>query len=75
MTMAGDSRERVDSYLEKLRKGLAGVSREDAAEIIEELRGHILEKADVGGEITPATVEGAGWARPAGRTRRSIYGR
>jgi hypothetical protein len=59
MTIAGDFQERVDSYLEKLRKGLAGVSREDAREIVDELRSHILEKAAPGGDNTPAAVEAA----------------
>ena len=36
---------RVDDYLEQLRSHLAGVNREDASDIIEELRSHILEKA------------------------------
>lgn len=56
MTMVGDSQERVDSYLEKLRRSLTRVNREDAADIIQELRSHILEKAAAGG-MTPASVE------------------
>ena len=50
---------RVEDYLERLRKALAGLSREAASDILEELRSHILEKAALneGGEITPAAVE------------------
>lgn len=59
MTITVDCQERVDSYLEKLRKGLTGLRREDAAEIIQELRSHILEKAAASGQMTPASVEAA----------------
>ncbi|MGA7686677.1 MAG: hypothetical protein WCC32_16995 [Terriglobales bacterium] len=48
---------RVHDYLARVRKGLAGLSREAASEIVEELRSHILEKAAVNGEATPAAVE------------------
>ena len=51
---------RVDDYLERLRKALAGLSGEAVSDILEELRGHILEKAALngeGGEVTPGSVE------------------
>jgi hypothetical protein len=51
---------RVEDYLERLRKELAGLSKEAASDILEELRGHILEKAALNsevGEVTPAAVE------------------
>jgi HAAS domain-containing protein len=48
---------RVDDYLARVRKGLAGLSREAASEIVEELRSHILEKAALNGDATPAAVE------------------
>lgn len=51
---------RVDDYLGRLRKALAGLSGEAVSEILEELRGHILEKAALngeGGEVTPDAVE------------------
>jgi hypothetical protein len=58
---SGGAREaRVDEYLERLRKALAGLSREGASDILEELRGHILEKAALSGEngqVTSAAVE------------------
>lgn len=53
---------RVEDYLEKLRRALAGLSGEAASDILEELRGHIFEKAAFelgggeGGEVTPAAV-------------------
>jgi hypothetical protein len=51
---------RVDDYLEQLRKALAGLSGETVSDILEELRGHVLEKSALngeGGEVTPAAVE------------------
>ena len=56
----GTSDARVDVYLERLRQALAGLSRDATSEILEELRGHILEKAALNGdncEVTPATIE------------------
>jgi hypothetical protein len=50
---------RVEDYLEHLRRALAGLSGEAASDILEELRGHILEKAALNGEngeVTPAAV-------------------
>jgi hypothetical protein len=52
-----DSRQRIDAYLEKLRKSLLGISREEALDIVRELRSHILEKAAEGGELTAPAVE------------------
>jgi hypothetical protein len=51
-----DARQRIDAYLEKLRKNLTGISREDALDIVQELRSHILEKASVDGEVTASAV-------------------
>jgi hypothetical protein len=51
---------RVEAYLDRLRMALAGLSRDATSEILEELRGHILEKAALNGdncEVTPATIE------------------
>lgn len=58
----GTSDARVDVYLERLRQALAGLSREAASDILEELRGHILERAAPNGEngdggLTPPAVE------------------
>jgi hypothetical protein len=54
-----DSQQRVDAYLEKLRRLLRGMNPEDAREIIEELRSHITEKAAVSGQLTAAAVRAA----------------
>jgi hypothetical protein len=48
---------RVEDFLARLRKGLAGLSSEAASEIVEELRSHILEKTAANGEATPEAVE------------------
>jgi uncharacterized membrane protein len=48
---------RVDDYLARVREGLAGLSKDAASEIVEELRSHILEKAAVNDGATPAAVE------------------
>lgn len=52
--MASDSQKRVDAYLEKVRKGLAGLSREGAREIVDELRSHIVDKTACGGDVAAA---------------------
>jgi hypothetical protein len=48
---------RVEDYLARVRKGLAGLSAKAASEIVEELRSHILEKAAPNGDATPGAVE------------------
>jgi hypothetical protein len=57
MTIASDSQRKIDSYLGRLRKGLRGIRDEDAHDIVEELRSHIVEKAADGGEMTTARLE------------------
>jgi hypothetical protein len=57
MNIASDSQRKIDSYLGRLRKGLRGLREEDARDIVEELRTHIVEKAADGGQMTMARVE------------------
>jgi HAAS len=59
MTIADDAQRRIDAYLKQLRKGLRGIGDDDARDIVEELRSHILDKASVGGDINVARVEAA----------------
>jgi uncharacterized membrane protein len=67
MTMTGDSQQKIDAYLGRLRGRLRGVNAEEVREIGEELRSHILDKAaassqlndEVNGEITLAGVDAA----------------
>jgi len=65
MAISGDAQQKMEAYLGKLRYGLRGLHPDDAREIVEELRSHILDKAaaggqiSAGGEISAAGVEAA----------------
>jgi uncharacterized membrane protein len=61
MTVTGESQQKIEAYLGKLRGRLRGGNDEEVHEIIEELRSHILDKSvgEAGGEITAAGVEAA----------------
>jgi uncharacterized membrane protein len=67
MIVTGDSQQRIDAYLGRLRGRLRGVNAEEVREIVEELRSHILDKAasskeasaGANGEITTAGVDAA----------------
>lgn len=59
MTISSDSQQQIAAYLQRLRKGLRNLGDDDAREIVEELRSHIVERAAAGGEITSAGVESA----------------
>jgi uncharacterized membrane protein len=58
MTMTGDSQQKIEAYLTRLRARLRGINDEEVREIVEELRGHILDKAAAAGEMT-AEISGA----------------
>jgi uncharacterized membrane protein len=51
-----EAQKRIEAYLGRLRVRLRGMNREDIREIVEELRGHIQEKTEGGGEPI-ATVD------------------
>jgi uncharacterized membrane protein len=67
MTMSGDAQrniqhdaeKKIEAYLSRLRRSLRGLKDEEAREIIEELRSHIMDKATADGEIGPAAVDAA----------------
>jgi hypothetical protein len=59
MTISSDSQKQINAYLQRLRKGLRNLRDEDAGEIVEELRSHIVEKATAGGEVTSTGVDSA----------------
>lgn len=59
MTIAGPAQQRIDAYLGRLRRRLRGMNDEDVRDIVEELRGHITDKAGASGEVTAATVDAA----------------
>ena len=56
MTMAGDAQQRVEAYLGRLRQLLRGMNAEDAREIVEELRSHLMDRV---AEATDAGVDAA----------------
>ena len=57
--MSSDGQEKIEAYLANVRAKLHGLNRHEAREIIDELRGHILDKAAAEGEITSAGVDSA----------------
>jgi hypothetical protein len=59
MTMAGDAQQRVEAYLGTLRQLLRGMNAEDAREIVEELRSHLMDRVAASGEATDAGVDAA----------------
>jgi len=56
--MADDPQQKIDVYLNRIRERLRGLRAEERHEILEELRGHIMEKAAAGG-MTGAAVDAA----------------
>jgi hypothetical protein len=58
MADASAARRKLDRYLRELHAGLRGLSRGEAAEIVEELRSHVHDCAG-GGELTDAGVTAA----------------
>jgi hypothetical protein len=59
MTITGDSQQKIEAYLGRLRGRLRGVHDGEVREIVEELRSHIMDKACAYGEVTPAGVDAA----------------
>lgn len=54
-----DAEKKIEAYLSRLRQRLRGLNDEDAHEIIEELRSHIMDKSAADGPVTIASVEAA----------------
>jgi uncharacterized membrane protein len=44
--------QKVDAYLMQLRRSLGELPPDEVAEILKEIRGHILERAEASGELT-----------------------
>jgi uncharacterized membrane protein len=68
MTITGESQERIDAYLRRLRARLRGFKDDEVREIVEELRSHVMDKAAADesaayagekGEVTAAGVDAA----------------
>jgi uncharacterized membrane protein len=52
MTQAESLQKRIDSYLAELRRCLGELPQEEVHDILQEIRGHILERAQASGELT-----------------------
>ena len=52
MTHSETLQRRIDSYLAELRRSLGELPPEEVHDILQEIRGHILEKAEASGELT-----------------------
>ncbi len=59
MTTLSNTEQKIDAYLNRLRRSLRGLRPEEIREIVEELRSHILDKASTGGEAGDAAVDAA----------------
>jgi Protein of unknown function (DUF1700) len=59
MTITGDSQQKIETYLGRLRGRLRGMNDEEVREIVEEMRSHIMDRAAAGGEMTAAAVDAA----------------
>jgi len=59
MTNATAPERRIENFLQELRAGLRGVPDLQATEIIDELRSHVRERAEMKGELTDAAVVAA----------------
>jgi hypothetical protein len=56
MNVSAESQQKIDAYLNTLRRLLRGVNEADARDIVEELRSHILDRAAADGEVTPSAI-------------------
>lgn len=59
MPPGDDAQRKIEAYLARLRQPLRGMNPEQAREIVEELRSHILDKAAPTGQVTAAGVDAA----------------
>jgi Protein of unknown function (DUF1700) len=59
MIMEPNTQQRIEAYLCRLRARLRGMNAENIREIVEELRGHIIDKAAAAGAGTAAGVDAA----------------
>jgi hypothetical protein len=57
MTAVNVAQKKIDKYLQNLGAALRTLPSEQARDIVEELRSHIVEKAATSGGMTPAAVD------------------
>lgn len=53
---SGEALQKIDVYIAKLRNRLRGIDEQELHEILEELRGHILDKSTASGEEPAAAA-------------------
>ena len=58
MTHTDKLQRRIDSYLAELRRCLGELPPEEVHDILQEIRGHILERAEASGELTEERLVG-----------------
>ena len=58
MNQSENLQRRIDSYLAELRRCLGELPPEEVHEILQEIRGHILERAEASGELTEDRLVG-----------------
>jgi hypothetical protein len=54
-----NSEQKIEAYLRRLRLLLRGIDPEEVREIVEELRSHIIEKAESDGRSSDAAIDAA----------------
>lgn len=59
MCEVNDPRNRLEQYLLRVRGGLQGIPHEQVGEIVQELRSHIQDRAEVAGVMTDSAVQAA----------------
>jgi len=59
MLQPKDPAQKIELYLKQVRSGLRNLSEPQVAEILQELRSHILERAQSGGTLSNAATDAA----------------
>jgi hypothetical protein len=57
MTIPKDANQKIEAYLAKLRAQFRSFNDQQVAEIVAELRSHILDKLEIAGDATPSQVD------------------
>jgi hypothetical protein len=57
MTIPNDANQKIEAYLAKLRAQLRGFNHQQVAEIVAELRSHIVDKLEIAADATPSQVD------------------
>jgi hypothetical protein len=57
VSLAPSAQRKIDKYLQDLSSALRTLPSEQASDLVKELRSHIVEKATLSGDLTPAVVD------------------